>query len=427
MFTPFRSTQTSSSGGTLTPWSTGRLGFPKAKGLVVVLGAAALLSTSCGATPTDTAADTGSDLAGIATSLGESENIELRSHPQKLDLGEKQKPKADKAKSIPPSVTLPPVVERPTIDLDRFRPKLPDHDWRVDDFEADLGPHRIAPEGDGASFLLRWDEDSARHPGHTGEYTEVADGPFTQIVDAGVWGVVFQRPGDDTIWHKNFVEETALITSADPNVTLLLEGVVMSDLDQGIVYYRTQLRDDVAFQYGDWLRAYDLATAVDTEIDVVAGWESYAHFNLIHTPRTISSAAGEGFVWSKTYDLPHGPQVEWYTCDGTGDPDCPFYEAIAAGSTTTYAMVKDDPSASSTTYRLLGINPGTGFTYTIHTFVWEAGEWDIEEFFVTNGGLVVISVMDGAGDPLPAAIVDPSTDQVWTVPEADFVRPALLS
>ena len=427
MFTLTHSALASNTGASPSPAVARRPQFPKANGLVAVLAAVALVGTSCGTASTEMSDDATSDLAALTTTLGQNESLEGRSAPLDLDLGNQTKPSTQGSKIAAPQSTVPPAVGRQAIDTDELQQKVPDEDWKPGGFGADLGVHRIAPLGDSAPFLIRWDEDTARHPGHTGEYTEVADGPFTQIVDAGAWGVVFQRPGDDTIWHKNLTEEAALIVSDDPTVTLLLEGVVMSDLEQGVVYYRPQASGDLAGLSTEYLRAFDLTTEIDSEVAVVAGYESDSHFNLIHTPRAISSSSGEGFVWSRFYDLNDGYQIEWFTCDAAGGSDCPRYEAIAAGSNTFYAMVKDDPSASSTTYRLLGINAGTGYTYTVHTFAWEQGVWDIEEFFVTSDGLVVISVMDGAGNPLPAAIVDRSTDQVWTVPEVDFVRPALLS
>jgi len=402
-----------------------RLGLAKAKGLAALLTTVTIFGAACGATATETSPHASTGSPGHTALVHDSDLVEGRSAPLPSVPGLDEKLLAGKT---PTSSTVPPVV-----DIDRFAPRQPGGGGggRPGGFSANTGPHRLAPAG-GAIGLLRWDNESARRPTHVDPFLGDVEGPFTQIADAGSWGVVFQRPGDDTIWRDVGLGPVALITSDDPDITLLLEGVVMESADDGAVYYRSRLDDGPGGSRPDTLRSYELGTGIDNEIEVVAGYETVTNFNLIHEPEVVSSASGEGYRWSKLYTLPGVSQTEWFSCIGTVAETCPRYDAIAYTSipwisSPVYAMVKDDPSASATNYRLVGINPETGDSYTIHTFAWEQGLWDIEDFFVDPGGFVVISVMDGDGNPLPPAAMDFESGEVWTLPEAAFVRPVRLS
>ena len=301
-----------------------------------------------------------------------------------------------------------------------------------DDDSGDEGPgaassYRVAPEGS-TMALLRWDQTSARKVGHDGTETVVADGPFTEVADVFSWGVVYQRPGDATIWRQNGDEVVAVVTpGANENHnlgdTITLEGVIIRDGEVPFVFYTHTESGQV--ESAVELRAHDLTTGFDNPIEIVGGVETATSFSAISGRSAVSVSSGEGFHWMNVYDLIDKTSEERYFCQ---PGNCTvFYDAATIRQDVIYGMaLRSDGGGQPEGYALDSRQPGSGLLNELHRFDYAPDLYEIDDMFAV-GSRIVISLRTPDGAPLPAAVVDTNSGEVWTLPDAEFVRPLFLT
>ena len=104
---------------------------------------------------------------------------------------------ARKGKLDSPETTIGPPRRR-----DGIKPEYGGGDLKTKGPDYEPAPCGLAPKRAIVSNP-RWDDDSARLIDHFGDNSLVVDRPFTQVVNAGDWGLVFQRPNGDTILHDS--------------------------------------------------------------------------------------------------------------------------------------------------------------------------------------------------------------------------------
>ncbi len=75
-------------------------------------------------------------------------------------------------------------------------------------------------------------------------------------------------------------------------------------------------------------------------------------------------------------------------------------------------------------YGLQLYEPDSGSMKMMRSWPWD-GRWFAEDMFTIGESLVVVSLSDRDGSPLPALLFDAVRGESWTEPSAGFVRPFL--
>lgn len=286
-----------------------------------------------------------------------------------------------------------------------------------------LAPAAERPTG----VLWYWTDDLAGGFGHGTEWSTALDGPIAALAEVPLNGLVFQREdGDGVIWFDGPDGPTELIT-ADENEYLRLEGAGLGPDEEPLVYYQRYVQGSVEDTVST-LRSHDLASGEDREILVTGGWESGMTFDHLTDGVALGLWGGEGFSALVGVDLASG-DVVLDTRDeacGEGEDGCLPYWAGAASGGRFYGIrpTSDDGSDALGLFRY---DPATGTDELVIAFDGSEGAWEVENLFAWPGGSLTLSLRDGAGRPLPAVTVDPSTGAAESWPLAALVRPAHLT
>ncbi len=291
------------------------------------------------------------------------------------------------------------------------------------------GVYRVAEPGEQVPDLLAWDHNEIRKRGQDGTLLPMPTGPFFNVVDVPNLGVIFQRNEfDQTVWlAKGSDERDLLVTDGEMQITLEGAGV-NADNQAQIFYQRHELgspEDTVST-----LRSYNVETKDVANLGVTGGWESGTSFNHLAGSVAIGRWGAEGWTGLASYDL--GSGSDWGEPVGVecfdGEDGCIWYDGavIFAGEGYGVGPVTTGADGTVEAYALYRFDLATADREVVLSMPWDNGGWTAEEMFA-HGGKIVVSIMDGDGNPLPALIYEVSTGNAWTLPQSGFVRPSYSS
>ncbi len=291
------------------------------------------------------------------------------------------------------------------------------------------GVYRVAGAGEQLPDLLAWDHNEIRKQTPDGALLPMPSGPFFNVVDVPHLGVVFQRNDvDQTVWLAKDVGERDLLVT-DGEMTLELEGAGVNAEDQAQIFYQRRVpgspEDTVTT-----LRSYNVETKEVATLGTTGGWESGTSFNHLSGSVAIARWGAEGWTGLALYDL--GANSDWGKQVGVecfdGEDGCIWYDGAVIFSGDGYGIGPDAAGDGDTVdaYALYRFDLESGDREIVMSWPWDNGKWNVEEMFA-HGGKLVVSLMDGDGEPLPALIYDVTAATAWTLPQSGFVRPAYSS
>ncbi len=294
---------------------------------------------------------------------------------------------------------------------------------------ASSAPQRLATAGPGVAGVLQWIETSAQVIGEAGAIDVTVSDEFAEVADAGELGLVFQRSVEEpAIWITADGSTRALIRAGDGQ-RLVLEGVGVDESGAVVVWYQRIDTGSLSNQQAS-LRSFEIETGVITEIAETGSRDERTDFSALSGGVVMGRWAGPATEGTNLVDLDRvgtafggGTQPE---CSD-GQPDCAVYGAAtydeATGEAFAMRLVFNVDAARIDRGGLFRLDPATGQEEPLVAFGWDDGAWYPDDMFIA-GDLVIVSLRNGAGDPLPALVYDRSTDAYWTLPDAVFVRPA---
>lgn len=169
--------------------------------------------------------------------------------------------------------------------------------------------YRVAAVGDAPLGLIYWDSATVRKQGHTGELGELAGGPFSEVAEIPLEGIVFQRSGDSkVIWYDGGSGAEQLLVGGEDQI-LELEGTTLNELDEGIVIYQRLVRTGDPLTSGSTIRAFNFVTKEVREIAITGGWESFTSFSHITNWTATGRWSSEGWIGLTEYDLVTGQEI----------------------------------------------------------------------------------------------------------------------
>lgn len=301
------------------------------------------------------------------------------------------------------------------------------------DIVVDPSAYRLAPAGSLPLELLHWTADDARKQGHTGEWGSLADGPFFEVAEVPFKGLAIQRErAAEIIWLIDGTGDPKELLVATTGQRLELEGAAENQAGDPVVFYQRHILGGSPETTRSTLREYNLNTQEVREIVVTGGWESGTSFSQLGGGAVVGTWSGEGWVGVSQVDLVAG--VEVYDGDAAGhscfdgEPGCPAYDQATMLDGQIYGIRSgwNEELGFVDTFGVHRFDPTTGTDELLAEFDWDNGLWYAEDMFAL-GSELVISLKDGNDEPLPALMLNPSTGEMWTLPEASFVRRAYLS
>lgn len=288
---------------------------------------------------------------------------------------------------------------------------------------------RLAAAGPGVAGIVQWIETSAQVIGDAGAIDATVVDGFAEVADAGDLGLVFQRSIEEpAIWITAGGSTRALIRAGDGQ-RLVLEGVGTDASGAVVVWYQRIDAGSLSGQQSS-LRSFEIETGVVTELAATGSRDERTDFSALSGGVVIGRWAGPATEGTNLVDLdrvgtPFGGGTQPECSDG--QPDCAVYGAAtfdeATGEAFGMRFVFNVDAARIDRGGLFRIDPATGEEEPLVAFGWEDGAWYPDDMFIA-GDLVIVSLRNGSGDPLPALVYDRGTDAYWTLPDAVFVRPA---
>lgn len=297
---------------------------------------------------------------------------------------------------------------------------------------------RLAPVADKASSLLLWDRSGIEGPGHSERLDRQEIDDLIQVTAVPSLSPVFQAADNERVIWQVVNDESRAILEVPDNEALTLEGAGLDAEGEPVFFYQHHVYADPE-NTRSTLRSYRLSDAKITEITVTGGWESgvrFSHINRLGQGRTNSAVAlwgAEGWTWLEITDLATGDAVFDSQDLGPecfdGDTGCPsFWEAVVFdGDIIGMGPVIDDAGEGFEAFGLWWYETDDGTSELIEAWEWDNGLWYVEDMFLHDDSVLVISLEDGEGQPLPALFFDLVSGESWTEPDAGFLRPAFLS
>ncbi len=288
---------------------------------------------------------------------------------------------------------------------------------------------RIAPEGTDP-FSMRFGLDGVWKRSHLPGEFQVITGPVSEAADVYLYGTVFQRPGiDDTVFFNSGDGDQELLVASD-NQTLDLLGVRYED-DEAFVVYQRRTSTFNPETTSETLRAYNMGTGEVTELAVTGGWESGTSFSHVNGDRAAAVWFAEAFFGVTITDITTGNIVAEGGQDcfiGEPAPGCNYFEeAVAVGDDVLGFGPVFDADLEKVGYALYRYDTATDTEEVVASWPWGDEVLYEPQGMYTQNGLIVISIQDEAGQPLPALVVDDLTGDNWTAPTPGFLRPMTLS
>lgn len=297
---------------------------------------------------------------------------------------------------------------------------------------------RLAPVADEASPLLLWDRSGIEVLGHSERLDRQEINNLIQVTAVPSFSPVFQTADNErVIWHVVNDGPEALL-EVPANEALTLEGAGLDAAGESVFFYQHHVYADPE-NTRSTLRSYRLSDASVTEIAVTGGWESgvrFSHISRLGDGRTNTAVAlwgAEGWTWLEITDVGTGDGVFNSQDLGMecfdGDEGCPnFWEAVVFDDDIIgMGPVIDDAGEGFGAFGLWRYETDDGTSELIEAWEWDNGLWYVEDMFLHNDSVLVISLEDGEGQPLPALFFDLVSGESWTEPDAGFLRPAFLS
>jgi len=291
-------------------------------------------------------------------------------------------------------------------------------------------PLRLANQGRALTSLVYWDSSGAHTMTPDGQVSTVLDGPLSEVANVSTVGVAFQRPGNDKVIWLQTESSTAELLVASGEQTLRLEGAEFSQQNGPSVFYQRYEPgiSEQPSQERTTLRRYHLASATVEELANTGGQQTSTQFSHINHQSAVGLVTAEAFGWTIHLDTTTGAELHSSETAGLGclgdDANCPIYAQATFHQGLIYALRPIGNIGAQTVDRfgLFSFDPSTGHETPISAHSWDDGLWYGEDLFFV-GDLLVLSIKDGDGDPLPALVTNVATGESWTLPEAHFVRP----
>ncbi|MFV1991408.1 MAG: hypothetical protein ACC652_11785 [Acidimicrobiales bacterium] len=281
------------------------------------------------------------------------------------------------------------------------------------------------PVGEAPGEMLFFD-DRAAYWYRDGEFTEVGEGPFYEVVDDGAGGILFQRDQweSQTIWWLPTgatLPRDLLVTSN--SAYLLLEGLIGAGAEREIVYQK-RVNGDVETATAT-LRTYRISDAAVSELDVTGGWEWGTDISSIADGVAVGDWGAEGSAGFYWFDLALRESLiaaEFSENDAWAKGPPAQAMTIDAGQILSIGYMYEEQM------RLVRSDQNSSISEVIATFPLAEGNWYATGLMVIANQAVIsrVSITDDSdqhGITLGPVVVDLATGEATTLPYAVNARP----
>jgi len=275
--------------------------------------------------------------------------------------------------------------------------------------------------------LLFFNSEGAFELDTYGDVVQIVEGPISEIADDGLGGVVFQRPGDEQRiwWLPVGAGEPSVVVEVEVDRFVKLEGVNVGAISSELIYQRLPRVATLGLLAEGTLQALDLATGLDTELDVTDGHEHTT--SIIQVRNGLASGA-----WSTEtngvylYDLVNRVVVynpSLHASPELGDAD----GVVVARDASSLLSVQSLPDESGFADRigLISREIGSDGVEIVAEYEWGNADWYPTGLEIGDG-LALVSrstAFDvGTSEPARPLLVDLATGDSWLLPVEANVR-----
>jgi hypothetical protein len=297
---------------------------------------------------------------------------------------------------------------------------------------TDNGLLRLAPAGQHSSELLQWDAYGVTTFGHNGIGVTIPLDELSEIAAVPYGPIVFQTTDNQRVIWQLVDEEPQGFLVVPDNEQLTLEGAGLDAEGESVIYYQWRVYGDPMSTVSK-LMEYRFIDGAIREITTTGGWESGTSFGQIGSTTTVGLWGAEGWEGVQILDLTTG-DVSFDSEDlgigcFFGEVGCPSFASavLIGGDIIGMGPAPTGDIDTIDAFGLLLYDTATGSLETMQRWPWDIGEWYVEDMFTLGDSLIVVSLVDGDGGPLPALLFDAVSGESWTEPTAAFVRRFYLS
>ena len=292
------------------------------------------------------------------------------------------------------------------------------------------GVLRLAPPGQPSIELLHWDLNGVTTFGHTDVGATIPLAGLSELAAVPHGPIVFQTEDNErVIWQLVDDEPQGFLVVPDSE-RLTLEGAGLDADGEPVIYYQRHVYGDPLSTVSR-LMEYRFVDGAIREITTTGGWESGTSFGQIGTTTTVGLWGAEGWEGVQILDLTTG-DVAFDSEDlgiecFFGDVGCPAFASavLVGGDIIGMGRAPTGEIDAIDAFGLLLYDTGTGSLETMQRWPWDR-DWYVEDMFTVGDSLIVVSLTDGEGAPLPALLFDAVSGESWTEPTAAFVRRSYL-
>jgi len=280
------------------------------------------------------------------------------------------------------------------------------------------------PVGEAPGEMLFFD-DRVAYWYRDGEFTEVGEGPFYEVVDDGAGGILFQRDHweSQTIWWlpTGATQPRDLLVTSN-SAYLLLEGLIGAGAEREIVYQK-RVNGDVEVATAT-LRTYRMSDAAVSELDVTGGWEWGTDISSVADGGVVGNWGAEGSAGFYWFDLALRESLvaaEILDDDAWGKGPPAQAMTIDAGQILSIGYMYEEQM------RLFRSDQNSAIAEVIATFPLAEGNWDATSLMVIANQAVIsrVSITDDSDQQaitLGPIVVDLATGEATTLPYAVNAR-----